>query len=113
MASLVKWFIAGTFAVWIAFDVWLAMHGGPTESAVLRDIGMRYTFLPFLMGFLCGHWFWPRKKLFLSGWMWAIPIFVGLLAWDIFWPSDTWLRFPALWLAIGFPSGSFLWGQNR
>lgn len=113
MESLVKWFIAATFVIWIAFDVWLGTHGGPTESMVLRDIGLKYTSFPFLMGFLCGHWFWPRQKQFLTGWMWALPILLGLLAWDIFWPSDSWIRFPAIWLALGFPAGSFLWGQRR
>lgn len=113
MKSLVKWFIAGNFVVWILFDVWLAVNGGPTESMVLREIGLRYTFFPFLLGFIAGHWWWPREKPWANGWMWALPFLAALIAWDIFWPSDHWTRFPAIWAAIGFPTGSFLWGQSK
>ena len=112
MKTLVKWFIAGTFIVWIGFDVYLTQNGGPTESQVLREIGMRYTFFPFLIGFLSGHWFVTVKKPWASGWMYALPIILGLIAWDVFAPSDTWLRYPGIWLCLGIPSGALLWGQK-
>jgi hypothetical protein len=113
---LITIFIILTFAIWISLDVWLNANGGPTESQVLRDWGMAMTFFPHLVGFLMGHWFFPRRTTLSFGWMIAIPIWAVLISWDIWWdihhPGVTpWYRFPGIWAMIGAVCGSILWGQ--
>jgi len=118
LKTLVRAFIVGTFVTWIGFDVWLSQNSGPTESMVLAEWGRVSMFFPFLIGFLCGHWFAPLKKPWPSGWMLGIPIFLALIVWDVITyntvgVTDVWYRYPGLWCAIGIPAGSLLWGQRR
>lgn len=109
-------FVGLTFAVWIGFDIYLAKMGYATESMILRDWAKHCTFFAFLMGFLCGHWFMPRRVLWASGWMYALPILGILGIWDIVWAiwvkTFPWYRYSLIWLLLGIPSGSFLWGQG-
>lgn len=116
MTTITKWLIAGTFIVWILWDVVLAKNNSPTESMVITQFARTHTILPYLIGFICGHWFWTRKTTWKSGWMWALPVFLGLIVWDYFWNKSggevVWFRHPVLWLPIGIVSGSYLWGQS-
>lgn len=109
--------IVGTFLGWIGWDVYLAMHGAATESMILARWASHTIFLPHLIGFLCGHWFFPRSHLWTSGWMWALPIWALLGVWDVvyayhptYWQQLA--RFPLWWVLIGIATGSYLWGQG-
>lgn len=42
----------------IAYDVYLYVKGKTTLSFVLTRFSYYSPALPFLAGFLCGHWFW-------------------------------------------------------
>lgn len=114
---LVAAFIALTFLIWIGFDVWLVVNGGPTESMVILDMGMRSTLLPFVVGVLAGHWFVPHEKTWENGWVWLLVIFGGLALWDVTWAMSglgtTWYRYPGVWLSLGVPSGALLFGQRE
>jgi len=113
MRNLVKWFIGGTFVVWIGFDVWLTQNGGPTESQVLRDLSYQFNILPFVVGFLLSHWFMPKRNIWKSGWMMAVPIMVLIGVLDFIYGSrsDLWFRYPGIWACLGVPAGYFLWPQ--
>lgn len=104
--------IVSTFAIWIAWDVYLARNGGPTESMIMRDAGKVSTFVPHLFGFLIGHWFFPRQSQWQFGWMWGIAFWVVLLAWDLWWPGGrVWYRYEGIWVLIGVACGTLFWGQ--
>lgn len=109
--------ILGTFAVWIAWDVYLASKGAATESMTLRQWGEHCTFFPHLIGFLCGHWFFPHDHLWRSGWMWGLGVWGLLGLYDIAWAiwgngGMPWYRYSGLWLLVGIACGTFLWGQT-
>lgn len=108
--------IIATFVLLIAYDVIAGKINQPTESMVLREWGWRWNTVPFLAGFLIGHWFFPRREVDVSGWMWVLPILGGLIVFDILWGrfgrnSRPWFRFPGWYVLLGIPVGMFLWGQ--
>jgi hypothetical protein len=107
--------IGATMALWIWWDVFLAMNGGPTESMIMRDWGKVSTFWPHLWGFLIGHWFFPRQSQWKSGWMWGLAFWGVLLAWDILWAqfvgTRPWYRYEGFWVLVGILSGMYFWGQ--
>lgn len=111
-----KILIGGTFVVWIAWDVYVALNGAATESMILRDGAKRWNILPFIVGFLGAHWFLPKKKPSISGWMWALPIMTGLFVTDFIFffggYGNPWWRYPGLWFALGIPAGFYLWPQG-
>lgn len=104
----------------IVYDIFARDLSGVTESMVLRDWARDWTLLPFCAGFLLGHWFAPQAKVNWSAWMYALPIFAGLLIVDIVFnlkgynPETTTLpmwRY-SLWYALaGIPLGAVLWAQ--
>lgn len=109
--------IAGTFVGWIAWDVYVATHHAKTESQLLMEWASKSVVLPHLVGFLCGHWFFPRRNMWTSGWMWGLVIWGVLGVWDVVYylyptPLQTILRFPLWWVLIGIPTGSYFWGQR-
>lgn len=47
-------------AALVVFDVWLvAKVPGQTISEVLNRAALKRPIIPFGVGVLCGHWFWP------------------------------------------------------
>lgn len=100
----------------IVYDVFAMKIGQPTESMVLRDWGRDWTLLPFVAGFLLGHWFGPRQVVTSSAWMYALPILGVLLAVDIFWNIKfhgvyPFWRYSLFYALAGIPAGMYLWGQ--
>ena len=57
-----------TFAVWLVWDVYAVIFGGvpATISAVITDFAYYSPAWPFIIGGLCGHWFFPAKKSDIS-----------------------------------------------
>lgn len=112
---ITKLVVALTTVLLLAYDVIAGKIGQPTESMVLRDWGRDWTILPFIAGFLLGHWFGPRQNVSFSAWGFALPILAVLLVTDIVWnlkglPPTAW-RY-SLWYALaGIPAGMYLWGQ--
>lgn len=108
--------IVATFTVWIWWDVYLAKNGGPTESMIVRDWGKVSTFFPHLMGFLIGHWFFPRQSQWQSGWMWGLCFWGVLIAWDVAWNlwvgTYPWYRYEGFWVLVGIVSGTLFWCQT-
>lgn len=94
--------------------------GLPTVSMTFRDRGWYFSLLPFMGGFLVAHYWFPwflKSKPWGFGWMWSIPCFVGLLAYDLIWyhmgmPWDHWIRYPGIYFVLGLPAGFFMWSQR-
>ena len=55
-------FIAGTFVIWIAFDVWIGLKKGSQEtiSVVSLNFAKKYPIFPFIVGVIMGHLYWPQ-----------------------------------------------------
>ncbi len=110
-----KIIIAGTFVVWIVWDVVLTQNNEWTLSKELTTFAKAHTVFPYLIGFICGHWFLSSKTPWKSGWMWAIPTFLGLILWDYLHVklelTENIFRFPGLMLLFGLLAGATLWGQ--
>lgn len=115
--TITKIIIGITFAVWIAWDVYLAKNHLPTESMTITGMAHQYTFFSFIMGFLNGHWFYTRQQPWASGWMFAIPIFLILAAWDYYWNLKgyglTPYRSPAIFFSAGIVFGTLMWSQGN
>lgn len=113
MNLLGKLTIIFTFVLWIVVDILLTQQHAPTLSAEITQYAKTHTILPYLIGFICGHWFITAKRPWVFGWMWSIPIFVGLIVWDLFASSVVvWYRHPTIWFPIGVVLGYFLWSQS-
>lgn len=100
----------------ILWDVIAPYLHAPQESAVIRDLSMRFTFIPFTLGILISHWFAPRCNTGPSGWgLAAIPlvcVITGDVLWGTFGDGTTPLwRYPLLWALLGMPFGFWLWSQ--
>ena len=113
--NLTEYIVIATIVILLTYDVIAVKIGEPTESMVLRDWAMDFTALPFTAGFLVGHWFFPRQTFFVSGWMYALPILISLLIFDIVWKAKKlprhWSRYPGWYFILGVPAGMYLWGQ--
>jgi peptidoglycan/LPS O-acetylase OafA/YrhL len=115
--NLTKWILLAVIFGLLAYDGMVGLFHQPTESQVLRDWGHVSTCLPFVAGFLLGHWFLPRRKPYGSAWINAAVIIVVLGIWDLYWFFSGHVNMPvyryAGWYAIlGVPCGSYLWGQD-
>lgn len=55
------WVLVAVTAVILGADVLLATDSipGNTWSEVVRYWARRYLVIPFAVGVVCGHWFWP------------------------------------------------------
>ena len=53
-----------TAIIWIVWDIYAYVFGGgnATISVVLTDFSFYSPALPFIMGGLMGHWFFPAKR---------------------------------------------------
>jgi hypothetical protein len=101
----------------LIYDGFVGLLGQPTESQVLRDWGHVSVCLPFVAGFLLGHWFLPRRNPSGSAWGNAAVILIVLGAWDLYWlisgrTDCPFYRYPGFYALAGIPCGTFLWGQS-
>lgn len=110
--NLTQWILCLLIVGLIIYDVFAK----PTLSQALRDWGKEFVGLPFCAGLLLGHWFLNHSDLWLSGWMYALPIILGLVAWDIVWNLKprplVWYRHPAIYASLGVAGGAIFWGQG-
>lgn len=57
------WIIIGTVVALILWDIFVAVEpeDGDTISEVVLGWARRSPAIPFAVGFLCGHLFWPQR----------------------------------------------------
>lgn len=53
--------IAVGFLIFLGLEGWLVSNDeeGDTISEVVHETGKKWMCLPFLLGYLMGHWTWP------------------------------------------------------
>ena len=56
--------VLATFAVWIIWDIYAILTEGvrATLSVVITDFSYYSPAWPLIIGFLCGHWFFPPSR---------------------------------------------------
>lgn len=102
----------------IGWDVYVVNNEikGDSISAILYEASLRISLIPYLVGILLGHLFWPKKELSLiknnatTGLM--VCLYVGLIPmiFDIInllvWKQDI---IPLAGLMLGLLVGHFFW----
>lgn len=115
MGNFTQWFVIASVVIWLIVDVILIKYGKRAESQEIRDWSLRWSWVPYAVGIVCGHWFLPGHGIngdlkYVFG---SIPAFI---CWDVAYhewkpKGRDWYRFPALYFVLGFPVGAFLWFQ--
>ena len=90
-----------------------------TVSMALRDWAKTWTWIPFVFGFLLGHWFGPVNYHWeYASVVWLIPllgIVIGLDVWclkkNIVKTKILHWRWPLWWVFPGMVSGLIFWPQ--
>jgi hypothetical protein len=101
------------------WDIYAAVSpgDGDTISEVTLGFAARHLSVPFLVGGLAGHLFWPLASPPPRKWtiMALVPLCLAIIAWDAlgFAGLPGICHRPALALAIGLPVGHLLWGQAK
>ncbi len=115
------------YGLWALLLMWEAValilraqgHRVGTISMVARDQGWNAVVIPYLWGGMASHWWFPATRAggaATSVAYWLIA--VGLLAWDVSrWGAPAsglmlWLRFPFMWLVVGFVAAGLLFAQT-
>ena len=103
------------------WDIHVASNDTPniydTESGLLLRLGRVVSGVPFLWGICCGHFWGPSLAPTFSG-AWPVVVVVGVsfLLTSVHFLLSKFLRFPSwfwlVYLALGMPSGAFLWPQG-
>jgi hypothetical protein len=62
--KLTKYFLAISGLIWIVYDIIVAFNGkeGDTISEITLFYSFKNSFIPFAIGYLIGHLFWPRDE---------------------------------------------------
>lgn len=113
-----------SFLALLVLDAFLPKNGQPTESQLLKDWGWRWNTIPWIAGFLVGHWFGSRYTVSYSAWGYGLGVLMAELAVDVVirvWvgpydlrdhPTWRWFRYPLFHSLYAIPIGMFLWGQS-
>jgi hypothetical protein len=109
------WVVLGAFLVLILADVLLVKLGQRTESDQLAKWGQASTAIPYLFGFLMGHWFVNVRIPLVSAWGYGAGELILLSAWDVGWAllkcPRVWYRWAPIYLVLGMAAGALVWGQ--
>lgn len=109
-----KWFLLISGIIWLVYDIIMAANGkkGDTISEVTLFYSFKNSFIPFAVGYLAGHLFWPRKKeelnIFISI---GLGIVLGIITFFINRLSGI-SFYPIIWMTVGIPLGHFIWWQE-
>jgi len=61
---LTRLIVLGTPIIWIIYDLWTYYYNGnaSTESATIFRYSVHFPGFVFLIGVLCGHWFFQMRE---------------------------------------------------
>ena len=108
--KLTKIFCLITFAVVIIYDIVIVIiQPTATISNVTLTLSYKIAFIPFALGFICGHIFWAGKK---GKGIWGL--FVGIAIGIILSIIQSKINInPIIYVLIGIPCGHILWTQRK
>jgi hypothetical protein len=103
------------FISFVIYDIFVATDktDGNTISEITLFYSLKFAFVPYGVGFLCGHLFWPWDRKRLPIWLSlsigaALGVLITILAIMYQWNVK-----PVIWLVVGVPVGHFIWYQNK
>lgn len=112
---ITKVFMIVIFIGIVIFDSIMAANktDGDTISEITLLTSMRIAFLPYALGFLCAHLFWPSKTRYVPIWI-SLPVgvVVGFIISKIVVATNSQLM-PIWFVLIGIPFGFLLWPQKK
>lgn len=64
MKNWTKWVLLGVTIVLAIFDIWIINneYWQSTISAVVLERSIRHPIIPFVIGIIAGHLFWPQRR---------------------------------------------------
>lgn len=107
--TVTRWLLGAVAVGLAAYDVapFLSDTDGDTISEVVRDAGATVASVPFAVGFLVGHFFWPGDRKLSHGAALsigaALAALAALLGWVV--PAIPSVAF----VAVGALAGRLLW----
>lgn len=113
--NFTQWFVVFVTAALLIFDGVNSLFGLPSESTVIRQWAWSLTLIPFSVGCIIGHWFFPGHGITNSAWGNCLPFMVLLLGFDLLWMKfgggvHPWYRYPGWYFVLGVPVGMLVWG---
>ena len=103
--------VIATIAILAIYDTVILLEPtqGDTISEIVRQWASDYGSVPFGVGVLVGHWFWPRAGVLRS-----IPALLVVCALMLGADLLTTLRFmPVVNLILGAVAGGVFWGPEK
>lgn len=64
MTGVTEYFLIASVVVWIIYDVYVFVfdrENDSTISEVMWRVSRDYPIVPFAVGVIMGHWFWPAE----------------------------------------------------
>lgn len=116
--NFTQWFVIGIVVLLLVYDGIVGWIGQPSESTMIRDWAWQFNTVPFVMGIVSAHWFFPRQS-------WNNPVvgktlpFIAILAlYDFLWwkygaSEPRWFRYPGMYFLLGMPVGVWLWAAQH
>lgn len=111
--SIVQWVIVAIFIQILGLTIVAAINKEKTVSVTLTEWAWKYNSMAFFAGVLIGHWFFPGAPG-ITAWPWLLIPLGCLGALDVIayvYPVPKWIRYPGIWVALGVPSGAFIWAS--
>jgi hypothetical protein len=56
--TITGWFIIATALFWLLFEIYVLYYKKQTISNAMYDFAKQQPIIPFIVGLLCGHWWW-------------------------------------------------------
>lgn len=62
--KITSWGIIASIVALLGLEIWTLLNDEPNDtiSEVINTKSKKWLFIPFLFGFLMGHWFWPLSS---------------------------------------------------
>jgi hypothetical protein len=113
---MTKIFMLVVFLIVVVYDIVMATNKiqGDTISEITLFYSFRIAFIPYALGFLCGHLFWPmdKKRSIHAIVSILIGIITGIILTMIVKKIGVQVT-PIIFLILGIPCGHLLWPQQK
>lgn len=107
--NLTGYLLIAVSVVLLVYDGVCPHYGLPTESQVIRDTAWAWNVLPFIIGTIVGHWFFPGFGITKSSAFGnLIPFWFFVLVMDFVFNGHGYHKYPGIWLLAGMPLGALV-----
>lgn len=110
---LTKIVVLATTAALVLYNIGVLVEPTPNDSisAIIHGWAERWSFVPWLVGVLGGHWFWPYKPLLPQPWRYValLDLFLLFIVVNVIYGITV---LPLTALFVGVLCGGMLWGLD-